>query len=169
MKSYLSIFAVLIIFLLSACSSSQETTSSNNEAAAKEEIYVFDDAEVDTSAETTVAKDVQEMPKDTVANFIRDDEPEVEENITNQEETVSQPTSYFIVQVGAFSTKDKADTFVKENQKVITYPMEVQYSAKVNLFVVWLPKFNSREEAESVRNSLWKKAKFKDAFIITME
>lgn len=158
MKNFITIISIFNILFIFACSSSQETT--NNGEAGEEEIYIFDDPVTDVAEESdTVA--ASEVPKDTV-NYVRDDFPEVET-------TSTAPESYFIVQVGAFTTKEKADTFVKENQKEITYPMEVTYSSKVNLFVVWLPKFTSREEAESVRNNLWIKEKFKDAFILTVQ
>lgn len=158
--------SLVIILFISACSSSQEATG--NEENSKEEIYVFDDAGTELP-QTTDSVDTDESVEDTV-NFIREAEAAdttvlVDSNTASLEQTAEQ----YIVQVGAFSTKDKADTFVKENQKEITFPMEVKYSSKVNLFVVWLPKFNSRDEAENVRNTLWNNVKFKDAFIITLE
>ena len=145
--------------LLAACSSTQETTKTDDPS--KEEIYVFDDPVTDVSIETdsTQTKPV-EIKQDTL-NFVRDEPVEISENI--------KPVTYYIVQVGAFTTKDKAEVFIRENQKDISYNIEVQYSSKVNLFVVWLPKFTTKEEAENVRNILWQIEKFKDAFIVIVD
>lgn len=153
MKTSFKYFPFLIIIFLSACSTTQETTK---EEPAKEQIYVFDDAGTDTTINTT-SIEVPELPKDTT-NFVRDEIAQTDTNIPQE--------GSYAVQLGAFSTKDKADIFVKENQKDVPYNLEVQYSTKVNLFVVWLPKFSTKAEAETVRNDLWAKDKFKDAFIV---
>ncbi|OGU37653.1 MAG: hypothetical protein A2068_07265 [Ignavibacteria bacterium GWB2_35_6b] len=156
MKTSIKYFSFLIIIFLAACSTTQETTK---EEPAKEQIYVFDDGAADTTI-TTTAIEIPEQPKDTV-NFIRDE--------VSQPDTMISQSGIYTVQLGAFSTKEKADLFVAENQKDIAHNLEVQYSTKVNLFVVWLSKFSTKEEAETVRNDLWKKEKFKDAFIVTVE
>jgi hypothetical protein len=47
--------------------------------------------------------------------------------------------------------------------------MEYFYSDSVKLWVVQLPPFSNREDAETVRNNLWQMKEFKDAFIVTKE
>ena len=71
--------------------------------------------------------------------------------------------------MGAFSTKDKAEKFVSENKSKLTYGTVISYSESVKLFVVQIPGFTTKEEAEKVRNKLWETAVFKDAFIVTLE
>ncbi|MEW6701117.1 MAG: SPOR domain-containing protein, partial [Bacteroidota bacterium] len=73
----------------------------------------------------------------------------------------------FFVQVGAFTSKERAQSFVKENQAKIDYEMSISFRDQVQLYVVLLSPFATREDAESVRNSLRQIASFKDAFIIT--
>lgn len=156
MKTSIKYFSFLIIIFLSACSTTQETTK---EEPAKEQIYVFDDAGTDTTVNTAAIEN-PEPPNDTT-NFIRD---EVEEPVSDTLVSIQ-----YTVQLGAFSTKEKAEMFVSENQKDVPYNLDIQYSTKVNLFVVWLPKFSTKQEAEIVRTNLWAQEKFKDAFIVIVE
>ena len=80
------------------------------------------------------------------------------------------PVEYeFYVQIGAFTSQDRADKFVKENQSKLNYNMDISFSNEVKLWVVRLPVFASREEAEKVRNDLWNSGDFDDAFIVTLE
>ena len=153
----LKLFFILLLF--TACSSVKESTEEIGKGN-KEEIYVFDDSGSDAQIESDSF--TSEAIIDTSENFIRD---EVDSNVTIE----NQHESAFTVQLGAFTTKSKADSFVKENQNEINYKMEVQYSKTVNLFVVWLPKFTTKEEAENVRNILWQIEKFKDAFIVIVD
>ncbi|MFH1197677.1 MAG: SPOR domain-containing protein [bacterium] len=88
---------------------------------------------------------------------------------TNVEPQVNTPDFLYLVQVGAFTTQGRADTFVKENQAAIPWKLNITFSNRVNLYVVQLPAFNTRLEAEDVRNQLWQIGSFKDAFILTVE
>ena len=157
---------ILCSFLLitQACSSSQEVSKEDNNQ--KDEIYVFDDAVVDT----TYKEDPSIEERDEVNNLDtlagQEQIIQEDENIQPNEEATAK---YFIVQVGAFSTKEKAEKFVQETSNFIDFEMSINYSGDVNLFVVWLPQFKTREEAESVRDNLWTKDKFRDAFIITVQ
>lgn len=140
---YLSIIILLTVFIFAGCSSSSETTG-NEEQNGSQEIYVFDDV----AAEDTM-------------NIVETDSVEVDVN--NSTDT----TKHFIVQVGAFKTKAAAEKFVESNIKKINYEMQITYSEIVNLYVVQLPAFENRLEAESIRNKLWTTKNFHDAFILT--
>lgn len=159
MKRSLKIISLIIFILLTACSATQETAK--EEEPAKEQIYVFDDGETDSTV--TIAP-IETVTADT-NNFIREEAIPVQD----ESEEIGTSAAGFTVQLGAFSTKEKAETFVKENQKDINHKMEIHYSTKVNLFVVWLENFSTKEEAESVRNTIWASEKFKDAFIVPVE
>lgn len=141
MKIKLLVILAIFVLIFSACSSSEETTKENQDEA-QPEVYVFDD--VTSDEDTTQAK--EETPIVI--------EPE------------SNVTQYF-VQVGAFTTKERAEQFQKENSSKTTYPMNISYSDDVKLFVVQLPPFATKTEAEKVRNELWLIQTFKDAFIVT--
>lgn len=138
-------FVILFLFslFLFACSSSQETAKDEEEKE-EPEIYIFDD--------------VTDVEDDSVET--------VEEEIEFSEPVQNQEIKYY-VQVGAFTTRDRAESFVNENMNKISYPMDISYSEDVQLYVVQLPPFNTRAEAENVRNELWKMETFNDAFILT--
>ena len=139
----LYIFLLILSFSI-ACSTSKETTSDTQNDG--QEVYVFDDvSNVDTisheAIEVVVAQEV-ETPVPT----------------TNMET--------FIVQVGAFSTIEKANNYVTNVKDKISYQLNVIPNEKVGLFLVQLSPFNSRGEAEKVRNDLWNIPQFADAFIV---
>lgn len=105
----------------------------------EEEIYVFD-----------------EIPEDSLS----------EEYIPPVQVT---KTTKYVVQIGAFTTEDKAQTFANESRKILEYTLNIEFSPDVELFVVQLPPFDTRSEAERVRNALWKNKKFTDAFILSKD
>lgn len=135
---------LLVFTFFTACSSSEETTSKEQETESTPEIYVFDDV-TETLPDTT------------------DMQSEEQNNI----EEVESPVIQYLVQVGAFTTRERADNFLRENSSKVDYQLNISYSDKVKLFVVQLPPFSTREEAERVRNKFWQSGIFKDAFIVT--
>lgn len=143
MKTNLIIILSFTFILFTACSSSEETTTETTQAETQPEVYVFDDV-------TEPADSINEV-KETIPP-----EPVVEPHAAK-----------YFVQVGAFTTKERAEQFYNENSSKISYPMNISYSEEVKLFVVQLPAFSTREEAEKVRNELWQTSTFKDAFIVT--
>ena len=73
----------------------------------------------------------------------------------------------FFVQIGAFTTKISAEDFAEEGMQTLNKEFEVKYSSISNLYTVRLKDFfNSRTEAEKIRNELWQVDKFKDAWIV---
>ena len=157
MKKPLFFTVIFIALFIFACSSSQESTedSSGNDIS-NNEIYVFDDAE--------------EVPVDTAQSIentdVRDTQEDTELTAQPDQQQLTENSSGFIVQVGAYSSRERAETFVRQNLTKIQWPMNVKFSERVNLYVVQLPAFTTREEAEQVRNFLWKTETFKDAFIV---
>ena len=135
------LFASLFYFV--GCSATKETEESTTAEA--QSVYVFDD--VTTTDETPTAA--------------------VEVSVT--EESKEEPTStfeFFIVQLGAFSTLEKAETFVSNTKNKTDYEMNIHYSEKVNLHVVQLTPFRTREKADEVRDELRNFTEFNGAFIV---
>lgn len=132
---------VLIVSFLVSCSGSEESTAESSDH--DQEIYIFDDSLADSSKIT----EMEPVKIDTV------------------ETVISKPNEH-IVQVGAYTTEERAQRFVMLNQNAIEWKMKISYSTKVQLWVVQLPGFTTRAEAEIVRNKLWKLPKFQDAFIV---
>lgn len=154
-KQYLFI---LIPFLLTAgCSSSSETQKENGNL--EPDFYLFDDVEHIDSVEATLPGK-SEAIKDTV-NQNRDEYKQHEINEADKKNVK------FIIQLGAFSAKERAESFIRENQDKISYLMTIVRKQQNNLYYVQIPPFQNRADAESVRNTLWKIIAFKDAFIVT--
>ncbi|MFC2135117.1 SPOR domain-containing protein [Bacteroidota bacterium] len=150
----ISIYAICIV--LTGCATSQQTTNTNKDG--EQEIYVFDDAGI---SDTT---NITEAVVDSVDTIEFVDSVDTAALII--EDTVPELPVQFIVQVGAFTTIERAQKFVDENQSKINWQMSISYSEKVRLHVVQLPPFSTRSEAEFVRNQLWQSEYFKDAFIV---
>ena len=73
----------------------------------------------------------------------------------------------FFVQIGAFTSETSAEDFAEEGTNTLNKEFEVKYNSKSNLYTVRLKEFfNSRIEAEKIRNELWQDDKFKDVWIV---
>ncbi len=137
-----SIIILFTIVSIVGCSSSSDTVKEDDQNNSQE-IYVFDDV----AAEDTLISSTETNTADS--------------------STVTDSTPQFIVQVGAFKTKEAAQKFVDSNRSKIDYEMQISYSTIVKLYVIQLPAFDNRMDAETVRNKLWTTNNFRDAFIIT--
>lgn len=118
-----------------------------------------------SATEQTVTK--EEIPVEEEIYVFDDIERDAVE-LENQIIEATKEMSY-VVQVGAFSSKDKAEQFVKENQSKIHQQMSIIFKEDINLFAVQLPALETKDEAETLRNKLWQIPVFNDAFIITQE
>jgi len=95
-----------------------------------------------------------------------------------EEKTIEVPTTgeypslkeaYYVVQIGAFTTEDKAQAFAELSRGKTNYKYSVIYGESTKLYLVQvIPFFKSRTEAEEVRNNLWKLTEFVDAWIVTV-
>jgi len=143
MKKLFLLFFFANLFLFNACS----TVNTTNTAKEPEnEVYIFDDV-------SNLEEKIEEEPV----------------SLPQVKETDLIVKTVYIVQVGAFSTKERAVRFKQENSFELSYELKISYSSRVGLFVVQLPEFETREEAETVRNQLRKKRVFSDAFILDKE
>lgn len=141
MKNFTTTFLIFLIITAIGCSSTKESTTEDSN---EQDIYVFDD----------------------ISNY---DLETMDENQNSEMDESEKSAGNFIVQVGAFSSEERAKRFVLENQTKTDWKMSISYSNTVRLYVVQLPPFSTRTEAERVRNILWQNDAFRDAFIITIE
>lgn len=105
----------------------------------------------------------EEEINNTEETYIFDEVPhsEIDEEISNKE-------LYYLIQIGAFTTKQNAEIFANESQMKLGKGILVSYNSDVNLFVVRLEnRFSSKPEAEAERDKLQKIEEFKDAWILT--
>ncbi len=152
MKSNLFILAsaLLITFILASCASSQKTENQSTETpqppAKKDSIYVFDSA---APAKPEVKTDRSAQSLDESSHIMM---------------------TFYLVQIGAFTTKNRADEFAASSRDKISEPIEVTFNPDINLYVVQIERhFTSHEDAEAMRNQLWQKNEFKDAWIVTVQ
>jgi len=129
---------VLLLPMLHFIACSSSIEQTREEDAGDKDVYIFD-----------------QVPEDTSAVY-------PEENHNNIQK-------YYLVQIGAFTTKDRAESFAEESKRTLAKEILVTYNVDVNLFVVQLNNhFNTKAEAEKVRNEFWSNDKYKDAWIVTV-
>lgn len=77
--------------------------------------------------------------------------------------------TYYVVQIGAFTTKDRADQFAEMSKTKIKNDISITYSDAVKLYVVQItPFYKSKKEAELVRDEIKINPEFSDAWIVTV-
>lgn len=136
---YLYSIILSISLLLFSCSSTKEEVKEEN----KNDVYVFD-----------------EVPNDSLNT------EQIEK--VGEEVSINSKSFWYVVQIGAFTTEDKANEFANYSKEKLNRELDVSFSNDVGLFVVQLKPFKTRKEAETVRNQLWQMNDFKDAFILTI-
>ncbi|MCF6270816.1 MAG: SPOR domain-containing protein [Melioribacteraceae bacterium] len=137
-------FLFVSLFYIVGCSATKETDKDT--ASETQSVYVFDDI----TTTDTLSTAAEEVPVTEVSK--------VEEE--------SSAFEFYIVQLGAFSTLEKAETFVNSTKDKTDYELNIHYSEKVNLHVVQLTPFRSREKADEVRDELRNIPEFNGAFIV---
>jgi hypothetical protein len=111
-----------------------------------------------SSIEETREEEVSEEEK-----YVFDEIPENE----FEDEIPEQELSY-LIQIGAFTTKQNAENFAELSRKKLGKEISVSFENDINLFVVRLEeKFNNKEAAEVVRDELRQSEEFKDAWVVS--
>lgn len=111
-----------------------------------------------TSEKTT---DRQEQEGDS---YVFDEIPP--EDVFTIQSPKEKETEKFIIQIGAFSSEDRAESFAQISEEKLNRSIKVVYDQKVRLFLVQIhPTYESRKEAELMRDTLWKLEEYSDAWI----
>ena len=77
--------------------------------------------------------------------------------------------TYYVVQIGAYTTKDRADSFAEMCKTKIKNSVNITYSNAVKLYVVQVtPFYKSKKEAELVRDEIRQVPELSDAWILTV-
>ena len=102
--------------------------------------------------------------------YIFDEVPEEKTiDVQKTEELQKLNSTYYIVQIGAYTSEEKANEFAEISRTKTNYKCSVVYNENLKLHLVQIiPFFKSRTEAEEVRNNLWKLSEFVDAWIVTV-
>lgn len=136
-KLFLLLVSFSVVFYI-GCSSSEEQTKNESENEIQKEEYVFDNAVGDTIIPAEV----------------------------KIETSVAESVKKYIVQLGAFTTKARADERAAFAKKKLVKEIVVSFSEEFKLYVVQLKPFATEAEARTARNELWNSKDFKDAFIV---
>lgn len=153
-KILLTIIITISVFILAACSASTESAEEIKQEEQTQEEQV-------TQKETADTLYIDEI------EFEQPSEENSGEEII--EEVNTTPVTMYVVQIGAFSTLDKAESFADNARNRLSQDVIVNYDDVKMLYVVQLMPVATKTEAESTRNDLWKIDTFKDAFIVTIE
>ncbi len=114
--------------------------TTSQESTEEDKIYVFD-----------------EIPKENT----------IEASKTGEYPNLNQ--TYYVVQIGAFTTKEKAESFAEMSKTKIKNEIDITYSDPVKLYVVQItPFYKSKKEAELVRDEIKLNPEFNDAWIVTV-
>jgi septal ring-binding cell division protein DamX len=137
---YVSAVLVIISLLFPACSSVHQTSGKEGQKNKPDSLYVFDQS-------PAAVKDTTQMqPKQEVQNTA---------------------VTFYTVQIGAFSTKERANEFADSSKTKIQDQITVFFNADINLYVVQLAKhYTTREEAENEKDILRQFPDFKDAWVV---
>ena len=91
--------------------------------------------------------------------------PENIYTIENKEET---PDTIYIIQIGAFSTLERAKEFSEFSREKLKKDIKVEYKEKKKLYVVQIyPYYSDKKKAETYRSELINYDEYKDAWIVT--
>ncbi|MBU1115088.1 MAG: SPOR domain-containing protein [Bacteroidetes bacterium] len=131
LKLIRSIFLMLSSTLvLISCSSVQESETKSSDSTNTASTYVFDNV--------------------TLVDSINNSEVEIVESPVIVEKAVE----LFIVQIGAFTTQEKAELFLLKFKNKINYDLNINFNTEKGLHVIQLPPFRTKEEADKVRDEL---------------
>ncbi len=102
--------------------------------------------------------------------YVFDDIPK--ENTIDAPKTGEYPNlnqTYYVVQIGAFTTKEKAESFSEMSKTKLKNNISITYSDAVKLYVVQItPFYKAKKEAELVRDEIRINPEFSDAWIVTV-
>lgn len=117
---------------------------------------------------TSCATSQEAMEEDKI--YVFDEIPK--ENTIEAPKTGEYPDlnqTYYVVQIGAFTTKEKAESFAEMSKLKIKNKIDITYSDPVKLYVVQItPFYKSKREAELVRDEIRLNPEFNDAWIVTV-
>jgi cell division septation protein DedD len=118
-------------------------------------------------AENSQDKASQKPPVDTVKVVAAPDTIKTVEKIDSIDVPVGKK---FTVQIGAFTTIDKANVWSVEAGKVFQKEFVVSYNDLVKLYVVRsIPLFETKAEAESLKAEIQRTKGYEDAWVVTLE
>jgi len=113
-----------------------------------------------SSDETT--KNEEEKSEDELYIF---DAVPIDDTPTSEIEQKEIQRNY-VIQIGAFSSKENADKFAEESKVLLSEEVKVDFNERISMYVVTLSRiFGSRTAALNQRNKIWRYNQFSDAWL----
>jgi cell division septation protein DedD len=99
-------------------------------------------------------------------NYVFDKVPA--ENTYIFETPEKSPDTIYIIQIGAFSTLERAKEFSELSRVKLKKDIKVEFEENKKLYMVQIfPYYNDKKKAEAYRTDLLQFEEFKDAWIVT--
>ena len=90
------------------------------------------------------------------------------ENIYEFDTEEKNPDTIYIIQIGAFSTLERAKEFSEFSRTKLKKDIKVEFKENKKLYVVQIyPYYNDKKKAETYRRELINYKEYKDAWIAT--
>lgn len=150
---YLFFGAILPALFLAGCASAPKVVEEKKNEPV-EDVIVMDDAASDSVA--------HDLPDETEKPEVKD----IAEAPPVQEAKVSEESTSYYIQVGAFKTIGKAESFAKKLKGKVNQELSVRYNSKVDLYVVRLQPVSSRDQADALLARIRRVKELADAFIV---
>lgn len=143
MKRFKLVYFVIILLVFLFIVISCTPSEETQKEKQEDSIYVFD-----------------KVPPENLYEFEQPEEEVAPEGTVNQ----------FIVQIGAFTTIERANEFADFSRRKLNKDIKVNFNEKANLYVVQIhPPFDTKGEAENYRDQLRNYEEFNDAWIVTVK
>ena len=132
----LKYFIISLLVTLSFYACSSSEETTNSKSNEDDRVYVFD-----------------EIPDNS--------------GVVTKKNTADEMKYNYIIQIGAFASKLNAEDFTAKSELILGEKLDVTFNEYVKLYVVRYRRvFNTRNEAEKIRNELWQSGEFRDAWIV---
>ena len=122
-----------------------------------------------TSCSSTTFVDSEVQTKETKdTNYVFDRIPP-EDIYTLEQTPTNTPVTGFVIQIGAFSTLDRAKEFANYSKAKLKKDIKIEYMEGKKLYVVQItPPFANKPAAEEYRKELIRYDEYQDAWIISV-
>jgi cell division protein FtsN len=110
-------------------------------------------------------KETQKIKKQQDSLYIFDEVPP--EDIFKFETPAQKSLDYYVVQIGAYSSLERAKEFADISRAILGKDIKVEFNQAKSLYVVWIhPPFENKVLAENYRKELKNYEEYKDAWIV---
>lgn len=111
------------------------------------------------------SEDIQIKKQETDSLYVFDEIPK-EDAIKFQSPIIFKPIDHYVVQVGAFSSEERAAEFAEFSRQKLNREIRVEYDEIKKLFLVQVyPPYKNKSEALLFRNDIGVYPEYRDAWV----